>query len=223
MREPPQAAPLAQTESTRDRIKSVGAELFVVHGHDGFSFGDIAAIVGITRANIHHHFGSKRKLMAEIVGDICENAEDRIRRHWLEGELTFERRLQLQLDDLRQFHQRFNPEPGDRRMWSPLSRLRHDLEALDEEAANSLERVSRTYDHALREALGQAVAAGEFRSDLPVDDVARLLRVSFLAWSPMTQDSGSFGEIEALFSILARTLRAAWGHSRLEPSVDRNG
>ena len=64
--------------STRDRIKSVAAELYVLRGYDGFSFGDIAAVIGTTRANIHHHFGSKRLLMDELVQDISANAQARI-------------------------------------------------------------------------------------------------------------------------------------------------
>ena len=92
-----------------------------------FSFGDIAAIIGTTRANIHHHFGSKRLLMDELVEDISANAQARIERHWTAGETSLSDRLQLQLDDLRRFYERFNPARSDRNVWSPLSRLRHDL------------------------------------------------------------------------------------------------
>ena len=49
---------------TRERIRHVAEELYVLNGHDGFSFGDVAAAVGTTRANIHHHFGNKQRLMA---------------------------------------------------------------------------------------------------------------------------------------------------------------
>ncbi len=34
---------------TRDRIKAVAAELYVLRGQEGFSFGDIAAAIGTTR------------------------------------------------------------------------------------------------------------------------------------------------------------------------------
>ncbi len=203
--------------STRERIKAVATELFVTLGHEGFSFGDVAAAVGVTRANIHHHFGSKRKLMAEMIADIAADADARIRRHWLAGNLTFADRLALQRDDLRAFHRRFNPEPGDRRMWSPLSRLRHDLAVLGDDAGAALEKVNGTYDEALQVALRKAVAAGEFRPDLPVEDVARLLRVSFLAWPPLTQDSGAFDEIDAMFAVVERTLCAAWGRAAAPP------
>ena len=50
---------------TRQRILALAEQLYVLHGHDGFSFGDIAALVDTTRANIHHHFGNKRRLIVE--------------------------------------------------------------------------------------------------------------------------------------------------------------
>ena len=85
--------PTSESASTRDRIKFVAAELYVLRGHDGFSFGDIAAIIGTTRANIHHHFGSKRLLMDELVEDISANAQARIERYWTAGETSLSDRL----------------------------------------------------------------------------------------------------------------------------------
>jgi AcrR family transcriptional regulator len=52
----------SQNRPTRERIKAIAEDLYVLRGHDGFSFGDIAEAVGTTRANIHHHFGNKRRL-----------------------------------------------------------------------------------------------------------------------------------------------------------------
>jgi hypothetical protein len=49
---------------------------------------------------------------------------------------------------------------------------------------------------------------------MPVDDVARMLRVILLSCAPMTQDSGSFREIEHLFAALGRTIAVAWGRAR---------
>ena len=49
--------------STRERIKEVAAELLIMHGVRGLRFSEIAARLGITRANIHHHFGTKKKLV----------------------------------------------------------------------------------------------------------------------------------------------------------------
>lgn len=189
---------------TRDRIKAVASELYVLRGFDGFSFGDIAAATGMTRANIHHHFGSKRRLMDELVEGYTADAEERIERFWASGNATFPERMAMQLANLRSFYDRFNRHPGERNVWSPLSRMRLDLPALGEEVEVALERVNRTYDACLRRGVEAGVAAGELRADLDVDEIVRVLRVMLLACPPMTQDSGSFDEIEALFAALER-------------------
>jgi AcrR family transcriptional regulator len=208
--EPRAAHPPAPTP-TRERIRAAAEELYVLRGHDGFSFSDIAAAVGTTRANIHHHFGSKRRLMEELVERFAADAERRIAEHWGAPGARFEERMARQLDDLRRFHRRFNGAPGERNVWSPLSRLRLDLPVLGDLAARALERVDRAYDARLRDAVAKAIRSGELARDTPVEDVARLLRVTILSCGPMTQDSGSFREVELLFGTIGRTLAAAWG------------
>jgi len=205
-----------ENASTRDRIKAIAAELYVLRGHDGFSFGDIASVIGTTRANIHHHFGNKRQLMDELVADISTDAQSRIERHWISGRHPLRQRLSLQLDDLRRFYDKFNPAPEDRNVWSPLSRLRHDLTALGEIAVSALEKVNRTYDRALDHAVRAAIADGELSRDAPVEAIVRLLRSTLLSCPPMTQDAGSFIEVERLFAALNDTVLQAWagGSSR---------
>ena len=197
-----------ETGNTRDRIKSVAAEFYVLKGHDGFSFGDIATVIGTTRANIHHHFGNKSQLMKELIEDIAVNAEVRIERHWMKGSASFAQRLAAQLADLKSFYDRYNKNDGDRNVWSPLSRLRHDLPVLGTEAIAALERVNATYDRCLKHAVTTALEVGDLRTDIQPDDVVRVFRVTLLSCPPMTQDTGSFQEIQLLFGALARTVGA---------------
>lgn len=199
---------------TRDRIRRVAEELYVLRGHDGFSFGDIAAAVGTTRANIHHHFGNKHRLMADLMDGFAADAERRIAHHWTQPGMSFADRMRAQCADLRAFYERFNPEPHARNVWSPISRLRLDLPVLGEPAIAALERVNRAYDKSLRHAVAEAVAAGEFRADIAAGDVAHLLRVTLLSCGPITQDTGGFGEIERMLGALTRTLQAAWSTAR---------
>ena len=200
----------ADSLSTRDRIKSVAATLYVLRGHDGFSFGDIATSIGTTRANIHHHFGNKRQLMDELIEDFVANAEMRIRQSWITGSSTFFDRLDLQLEDLRSFYDRFNAKEGERNMWSPLSRLRHDLAFLGQPAERALERVNKVYDESLRFAVEQARASGELSSETCTGMLVQLLRVTLLSCPPMTQDTGSFAEVSKTFEALACVIRSAW-------------
>lgn len=197
--------------ATRERIKSVAAELYVLRGHDGFSFGDIAAAIGTTRANIHHHFGNKRQLMAELIDGFVVDAGTRIRENWLHTRGGFVARLEANVADLRRFHDRFNKSPGDRHVWSPLSRIRLDLPVLDALASAALEQVDHVYDDCIRRAIADAIAAGEFVAATPIGDVSQLIRFTLLSCPPMTQDGGGFEEIDRLFAALERTILAAWG------------
>lgn len=197
----------------RQQILRVAEDLYVLRGYDGFSFAHVAEAVCTTRANIHHHFGDKRQLMAELIGHFASNAELRISHHWAESSGGFSVRMNAQLEDLRAYYQRFNQVPGARHVWSPLSRLRLDLVVLGDLASEALHRVDLTYDRCLRKAVLDAMADGELVSTTPVDDVARMLRVMLLSCAPMTQDSGDFGEIEKLFSTMERMILAAWGSS----------
>lgn len=191
---------------TRSRIRQVAEELYVLRGHDGFSFGDIAAAIGVTRPNIHHHFSNKQRLMQELVEGFVTDAEARIAQHWTRPGLTLAQRFASQRDDLRRFYDRFNPQPGDRHVWSPLSRLRLDLPVLGDLAARALERISRTYERSLHQAVTEAVAAGELAPDLAVADVVRVLRVTLLSCGPMTQDRGGFDEVDQVLAALGRMI-----------------
>jgi len=53
--------------NTADQILACARELVVNGGYNGFSYADIAVVVGIRKASIHHHFPSKVDLMVELV------------------------------------------------------------------------------------------------------------------------------------------------------------
>src|SRR3954452_10373510 len=53
---------------TTDRILDVAERLLQVRGYNGFSYGDVAAELGITRAALHYHFRGKAELGLALVG-----------------------------------------------------------------------------------------------------------------------------------------------------------
>jgi AcrR family transcriptional regulator len=207
---PSPARPAPASLPMREQILRVAEDFYVLRGYDGFSFAHIAEAVQTTRANIHHHFGDKLQLMAELTEKFAADAEERIVHHWTQADDKFSARLDAQLGDLRRFYNRFNKAAGARNVWSPLSRLRLDLPVLGKLATDALHRVDRAYDRCLRQAVMDAIARGELVTATPVDDVSRMLRMMLLSCAPMTQDSGDFGEIEKLFAAMQRMIFAAW-------------
>lgn len=53
--------------STSDEILASAQTLIMSGGYNGFSYADIAEVVGIRKASIHHHFPSKVDLVREMV------------------------------------------------------------------------------------------------------------------------------------------------------------
>jgi AcrR family transcriptional regulator len=49
-------------QDTRSRILETAEHFLRTRGYSGFSYGDIADAVGTTKANVHHHFGTKADL-----------------------------------------------------------------------------------------------------------------------------------------------------------------
>src|SRR6185437_9406107 len=54
-------------EATHTRILDVAERLVQRRGFNGFSYADIAAEVGITKASLHYHFATKAELGATLV------------------------------------------------------------------------------------------------------------------------------------------------------------
>ena len=61
--------------NTYDEILNSAEKLIVSGGYNGFSYADIAAVVGIRKASIHHHFPNKVDLVRALVTRYRVNAE----------------------------------------------------------------------------------------------------------------------------------------------------
>jgi TetR/AcrR family transcriptional repressor of nem operon len=66
---------MSNLSSTADNILDCAQTLIVAGGYNGFSYADIADVVGIRKASIHHHFPSKVDLVRTLVSRYREEAE----------------------------------------------------------------------------------------------------------------------------------------------------
>ena len=60
-------------KSTPDRILDAAEQLVQTCGFNGISYADIAGQVGVTKANLHHHFGSKAELGDALLNRYMES------------------------------------------------------------------------------------------------------------------------------------------------------
>ncbi len=195
----------------RARIKATASDLFISHGYRGVSFGDISAALGITRANIHYHFGNKQKLLEEVLEDYVDTTLAKFRKIWSDDSLLFEQKIEATSALNRQRYMRFNTGRLGGRPWSLIARMRSDDDVIGDYASRTLKRFARELSTYIEEAIVAAIARGELSSDAPVGDiVVQAVSIANSA-GPITQDAGSFERLEALYSAFLRTTRAAYG------------
>jgi TetR/AcrR family transcriptional repressor of nem operon len=63
----------AVSDSTTARILDVAERLVQTRGFNGFSYADIAAEVGITKASLHYHFATKAELGRTLIARYTES------------------------------------------------------------------------------------------------------------------------------------------------------
>lgn len=66
---------MATPTSTVEAILRCARSSIVAGGYNGFSYADIAAVVGIRKASIHHHFPTKVDLVRTMVQQYRKEAE----------------------------------------------------------------------------------------------------------------------------------------------------
>ncbi|WGF89763.1 TetR/AcrR family transcriptional regulator [Marinivivus vitaminiproducens] len=195
----------------RDQIKDAAVRLLITHGVRGFRFGDIADELKITRANIHYHFGTKIKLIEEVIKDYLLDTLDRIRGIWTDDDLTYEEKARRMMEFNRARYDLFNPPGVSGRPWSLISRMRLEADQLSPEAKATLKHFTSAVETFIGDAAAQAQARGEIARDAPLKDVAIQLIAIVDSSGSITQDAGSFERLEHLYTAYIRIIHHAYG------------
>ncbi|WP_414463529.1 TetR/AcrR family transcriptional regulator [Hyphomicrobium sp. B1] len=66
---------MSNVSTTADDILACARTLIIAGGYNGFSYADIADVVGIRKPSIHHHFPSKVDLVRTLVSRYRQEAE----------------------------------------------------------------------------------------------------------------------------------------------------
>ena len=60
----------AESEATAAAVRHAGRELFATDGYAAVGLERVAAMAGVTRGAVYHHFGSKRGLFASVLAEV---------------------------------------------------------------------------------------------------------------------------------------------------------
>lgn len=170
--------PATDGERTRQRILLAAQDRFGDCGFDGATYGDIAEQVGLTARSIHHHFGLKAELYAEV----CDHARGlviaRLERAAASRE-TFIDKFVAMLGAAIEIH---TGEPSLARFVVTASvdaRRRPEI-------APAVERLLSDLAQFFREVVGDAVGRGEVAPGRDVESVAGLMQAFVLGMSQYT-------------------------------------
>lgn len=175
---------------TRTRVLTVARHLFITRGIDAVSYGDIAAEVGSTRANLHYHFGNKSELVKEVFLETFAEVRTTLDRIWLKPGLRLEERIDLLFEDAQARFHDFNKSGDGRTPWSLSARARFDFSSVDTDVIAGIADMSRHFEESVVHAVQLAIGAGELRADTPVKDVMLIITPLWYFGSPITQFTG---------------------------------
>ncbi|MDB5539613.1 MAG: putative TetR-family transcriptional regulator [Devosia sp.] len=187
---------------SRSAIKQLASDLLIRHGYRGMGYAEIATQLGITRANIHYHFGSKAELIDEVLADYVAATLDSLRKVWANEGTSLPEKLKQMLVFSRQRYNRFNARGEPIRPWSLISRLRQDQDLLSASGRTLLAKFSTELHDVFAGALSLAAAAGEIRGD--VEAATTLLVAIADSAAPITIAEGGFMGLEAAYGALAK-------------------
>lgn len=152
---PPIPRPVS-TESTRERIQTEAARLFLASGYHGVSMREVAEAVGVTKPALYHHYADKEALfLAMLDGAVSTLARIVERARQEQG-------IRAQLETL--MRDLVETAPEQRVGLQLASELRH---VSPERRAAFEGEYRRVWMGGLTALMSEAAARGELRSDLP--------------------------------------------------------
>ena len=195
----------------REQIKALALDLLIERGYRGVSFGDIASELKTTRANIHYHFGSKQKLVEEVLEDYVSVTLAGLREALHAPDVPLDKKIEAIVEISRRRHAKYNRAGKRGRPWSLIARMRQDSDTLTPRGRTALKHFASALDASVTAAVRDAKARGEFADSMPVEDVALQLVAIANSAGPITQDAGSFDRLEQLYLAFARIIQHAYG------------
>jgi TetR/AcrR family transcriptional repressor of nem operon len=182
------------TETTRTQIMRHAGRLIEERGYNGFSYRDLAALVGIKTASIHYHFPQKEDLLLAVVQQY--HADWQAATRAIDADLSADARLRAYVDVHRRTFQ------GTERVCLAAA-LAADLASLPLDARQAVQHFYRANEEWLAEVLQQGVREGSLR--VP-GDVRAAARAMFAAMQGSLVSARLFNNSNRVDDLLSATL-----------------
>lgn len=155
----------SELSETAERVVDAAQALIQRRGYNGFSYEDIAKVVGIRKASIHHHFATKPELAAVVM----QRYTHRFREHLLQIEGQHAKANERLGAYAALFEQTF----GQDGKLCVAGALGAELKTLDPLITQEVERFFQINMDWLTQVFKQGLRAGQLRSELKPEALAQ--------------------------------------------------
>ncbi|KID27880.1 transcriptional regulator, TetR family [Prauserella sp. Am3] len=202
-------AETAGTETTRERILRVAAELFAERGYHGTSVSDLGVAANIKRGALYYHIGSKEELLFDLSKRHVEEALAR-------GTAVVEKNLHP-IDKLRALAREHVESVAARR--AEVTIVMREMHTLTGERAVQLKALRHKHQDLFRRVLEEGVERGVFRS---YDSITVLGIMGLYNWTHIWLDpvNGPLSVAEVADRLTDSVL---YGQLLMPPDASRSG
>ncbi len=170
--------------------------------------------LGVTRANIHHHYGNKLNLCEEVIVEYVDRTLEAWTANWT-GDSTLFEKVEGMMESNRKRYLQFNPTGRTAHPWSLIGRMRLESNVIGPRAREALANFASELNRLVIAGVEQAVVNGELSADAPRADIALQLVAIADSAGWITQDGGDFSRLEQLYRSVIRIVDNAYGrHGR---------
>lgn len=180
-------------KDTRQSILDSAETLILTRGYNGFSYKDIADVVGIRKASIHHHFISKEELGAAFVDRYFERF---VRWCGQVADLPVAQKLAS-------FLKMFKQVSHNAEKICPLGMLTAEYPTLPGSVQDSLRRLLGEMDRWLVQVLAQGQAEGYLRPIPEAPVMAKVIINAMSASLKMARVFHDMDQLEEVFNALS--------------------
>lgn len=156
--------------TVREQLLEQAITLIMLHGYNGFSYGDLSRLVGVKTSSIHYYFPSKNDLIFEAVNRYAAQVADQLRA--IDAGLPADVKLS-------RFATMFGKTLGDGDRICLCLMLSADFSSLPNDIRQAIQAFFKTNENWLAVVLAQGADERTLRFNGPPENAARALFAAF--------------------------------------------
>lgn len=159
-----------ETPTVREQLLQHAQTLLMTRGYNGFSYRDLADLVGVKTSSIHYYFPTKEDMALEAVNAYSDMVLTAIRN--VDPSLPAEKKLE-------RYAKQFGLVLGNGDQICLCGMLAADIESLPDNVRQAVQAFFKANENWLAKVLAEGAARGTLRVSGKVESAARALYASF--------------------------------------------